>query len=189
MYEYDVTFYEYINSGALRSARVIVPLVSGSLKVKSVVDFGCGQGAWLKVWRELRAEEVVGLDGDYVDPNSLLIEKHEFRPTDLTKPVSLGRKFDLVQSLEVAEHLPAACAMAFVESLTAHGAIVMFSAAVPGQGGENHVNEQPYEYWRKLFLAHDFVMLDYIRPRLRDKNLVERWYRYNTLPLCAPFDP
>lgn len=184
-YEYDPEFYEYINSGSRRSAQVITSLVGKALNVRSVADFGCGQGAWLQVWQETGAEVIFGLDGDYVNQEALLVNADNFHAVDLTKPVSLDRKFDLVQSLEVAEHLPAASASTFVESLTKHGSMVMFSAAVPGQGGENHVNEQPYEYWRNLFLEKDYVLLDYIRPLIRLNQNVEPWYRYNTFLYVA----
>ena len=56
----------------------------------------------------------------------------------------------------------------------------MFSAAPPGQGGENHINEQPYDYWRSLFQRQGYVMYDPVRPSLIGDTSVEAWYRYNT---------
>ena len=93
---------------------------------------------------------MTGVDGPYVDRCKLLIDAGDFHAADLAAPIDLGRQFDLVQSLEVAEHLPAAKAEQFVETLTAHGSRILFSAAVPGQGGENHINEQLPDYWRAL---------------------------------------
>jgi hypothetical protein len=102
----------------------------------------------------------------------------------LNKPIDLGRRFDLVQSLEVAEHLPADKARDFIETLTAHGPLVIFSAAVPGQGGEHHVNEQPLEYWRKKFLDRGYAAIDYIRPQLVGNSSIQHWYRYNIILYC-----
>jgi hypothetical protein len=178
---YDCAFFEYINKGSARSAATIIPLIRSYFKVRSVIDFGCGQGAWLREWRRSGAQEVLGLDGDYVDKGALLIGRSELLVSNLANPVDVGKKFDLVESLEVAEHLPESAAGAFVESLVRHGDLVLFSAAAVGQGGHDHINEQPYEYWRDKFLAHDYVLIDYLREAVKDNRAVEPWYRYNTL--------
>lgn len=181
MYEYDEDFYRYINQGATQSARVIIPallaLVPG--RIGSVLDVGCGAGAWLRVWKTFGAR-VTGVDGDYVNREKLLIEEEEFFPADLAVGFALNEKFDLVQSLEVAEHLPSRSATGFVQSLCRHADIVLFSAAPPGQGGENHLNEQPYDYWRKQFQHQGFEMYDPLRLAISGKTEVKPWYRYNT---------
>jgi SAM-dependent methyltransferase len=180
MYEYSADFYSYLASFAVRSAQVVVPRLTAVLPVRSVVDFGCGQGAWLSVWRSAGAA-VVGVDGPYVDRGRLLIDPALFHPADLAEPIDLGRRFDLVQSLEVAEHLPATKAEQFIATLTAHGPCVLFSAAVPGQGGENHINEQPLGYWRAMFRNRGYVAIDCLRPQLVDDTVVEASYRYNMM--------
>lgn len=180
MPEYGADFYAYLDSFAGCSARRIIPLVTDAMPVASVADFGCGQGAWLQVWSGTGAE-IMGTDGDYVDRSRLLIPPHAFLPADLAGPVSLGRRFDLVQSLEVAEHLPLAQAGPFIDMLTSHGDAVLFSAAVPGQGGEHHVNEQPLEFWRGLFATHGYRAVDLVRPAVLQDAAVQKWYRCNTL--------
>lgn len=177
---YNDIYYRYINHGSLQSARVVLPLVAKHFRVRSVVDFGAGQGAWLRAWQELGTDDVVGLDGDYVDRSALLVEAHRFTPADLGLPIRLGRTFDLVQSLEVAEHLPSAAAATFIDNLVAHGKVVLFSAAAPGQGGEHHVNERPYSCWRDLFHERHYTALDMIRPVVARDVRVEPWYRYNS---------
>src|SRR5579863_5860724 len=131
MYEYAADFYGYLAPLALRSAHRVVPHLAAALPIASVADFGCGQGAWLRVWRTAGAS-VLGVDGPYVDRSRLLLEPEEFRAVDLGERIDLGRRFDLVQSLEVAEHLPSAKARQFVETLCRHGSAILFSAAVPG---------------------------------------------------------
>jgi len=42
---------------------------------------------------------------------------------------------------------------------------VAASAAVLGQGGEHHLNEQPHDYWRDMFLQRGFALIDGLRPR------------------------
>ena len=114
----------------------MVPLVLQLLPVRSVVDVGCGDGSWLVVFRKLGVKEILGIDGEYVDPGLLQIPQDCFQAFDLAKPFSLGRVFDLAVSLEVAEHLPAECAPGFVECLTRLAPSVLFSAAIPFQGGD-----------------------------------------------------
>lgn len=178
MHEYNADFYAFLTSFAVRSAEHIVPLLTAQLTIGSVADFGCGQGAWLSVWRKAGAA-VVGVDGAYVDRRHLMIDTQEFRAADLGSGIDLGRRFDLVQSLEVAEHLPAERASAFIDTLTAHGHHVLFSAAVPGQGGEHHVNEQPLEYWRAKFRDRGYLAIDCIRPQVAGNELIQNWYRNN----------
>jgi hypothetical protein len=180
MHEYGNEFYAFLSSFAVRSAQRIVPVVQAATGAASVADFGCGQGAWLSVWQSAGAD-VQGVDGPYVDRAKLLIPADLFIPADLGAPIDLGRRFDLVQSLETAEHLPAVRADGFVANLVAHADHVLFSAAVPGQGGEHHINEQSLEYWRTLFRARGFLPVDIVRPTVRGDAAVQIWYRCNSI--------
>ena len=175
---YGKDFYAYINRGSLESARVVVPIVKSMFSVSEILDVGCGAGAWLSVWKE-HGCGVTGIDGEYVLDGGILIDRSEFVPHDLNDSFSLARKFDLVQCLEVAEHLPEVRADQLVESLTGHGDIVMFSAACPGQGGKCHINEQPYSYWKEKFGRSGFVMIDCLRRSIGSERQVKPWYRYN----------
>ena len=178
---YDDVFFDYIESGSLSSAVMVCSFLNAFLNPKSVIDFGCGRGTWLKVWRQLGVRDVVGLDGDYVDEEKLHIPKELFLKTDLASPINLKRTFDLAVSLEVAEHLPINTSEAFVKSLTSHSDIVLFSAATPGQGGENHENEQTFEFWRKWFRRNDFIPYDFVRPNFQGCQSLEPWYRFNII--------
>jgi SAM-dependent methyltransferase len=178
---YDKSFFEYVDDTAIRSARVVVPLVLAALPCRSVLDVGCGRGAWLSEYRRHGVGDVLGLDGNYVATEMLAIPSDHFKAVDLERGFDVHRRFDLVQSLEVAEHLLPASSDVFVESLTRHGALVLFSAAVPGQGGENHVNEQPYERWRARFASRGFAPYDFLRSQLREKEDVAPWYACNSV--------
>jgi SAM-dependent methyltransferase len=178
---YDKRFFEWVNLTARRSARALLPLVKEQVRSASVLDVGCGQGAWLAVWSELGLVEGYGLDGDHVDKDALLIPRERFQVVDLSKPWGVGRRFDMVQSLEVAEHLPSASAETFVKCLCMHGDVVLFSSAQPGQGGEGHVNECKPSYWAGLFAANGYRAYDSIRPLIVRQKLIDPWYRFNTL--------
>jgi len=178
--KYDESFFEIMDQDAQRSARIVLELLQAVFHVKSVADFGCGSGVWLRAWQELGCNDVVGVDGDFVERSSLQIDPAKFIAHDLQQPLDLKRRFSLVQSLEVAEHLPAASAQQFIDMLTTHGDLILFSAAVPGQMGIQHINEQPYEYWRELFARRGYAMFDWLRPLLPQQQDVAYWYRYNT---------
>jgi SAM-dependent methyltransferase len=178
---YSETFYKYIEGGARDSAKTFAALITKWFPVTSVLDVGCGRGVWLSEWQNAGVFDVLGIDGPYVNQDNLAIPQDLFRSRDLIAGFDLARQFDLVQSLEVAEHLPEASARGFVESLTRHGDIILFSAAVPGQGGEHHVNEQPLQYWRDLFGEFGYTAFDAIRPHVAADRQVEPWYRFNSI--------
>ena len=177
---YSTDFYDYIDAGSRASAEVVSGLLLGEMKVESLLDVGSGHGAWAAVWMKSGVEHVVAVDGEYVNRDQLAIPPDRFIGHDLATPLDLGRKFDLVQSLEVAEHLPDDKAAGFVDNLVRHGDVILFSAAVPHQGGEHHVNEQPPEYWRELFAERGYDVFDWLRPRLADQRQVKPWYRFNS---------
>ena len=176
---YSSSFFDEIVPESLSSAKVIVPIVVELTHPSSVVDVGCAMGAWLSVFREHGIENIIGLDWDYVDRSKLLIPSTRFRTVDLAAPFYLEERFDLAVSLEVAEHLPATSAKGFVESLCRVAPVILFSAAVPGQGGTNHVNEQWPEYWRQLFAKQNFRMFDPFRPLIWHDERIVSHYRQN----------
>ena len=181
MKRYSKEFFSRIEESAERSAREVVPLVLDLLRPKSVIDVGCGTGNWLAVFRDLGVEDAWGVDGSYVPKEGRQIPPDRFLERDLGKPLMLDRRFDLVVSLEVAEHLPASAAPTFVQSLVGLGPVVLFSAAIPFQGGVHHVNEQWPDYWAELFGRHSYVALDCLRKRIWSNDKVQWWYAQNIL--------
>lgn len=177
---YSSEFYTYIDSGSRASARTIAALLMGEMHIESLLDVGAGHGAWAAEWLKAGVKDVIAVDGHYVDLKQLAIPARRFVSRDLSLPLDLGRRFDLVQSLEVAEHLAQEHADIFVDGLVRHGDVVLFSAAVPHQGGEHHVNEQPPEYWRRRFASRGYQVFDWVRPRVAVDRSVMAWYRFNT---------
>ncbi len=181
MIRYTRNFYEGQRDRSRLSAQEIVPLVTELVRPASVVDVGCGSGAWLSIFQEQGVADIFGMDGPWVDPKTLFIPAERFAPTDLSRPIMLERTFDLAISLEVAEHIPADKAPAFVESLTKLGPVILFSAAIPGQGGTHHVNEQWPDYWVRLFKDCGYDVVDCLRKKVWQKDNVEWWYAQNLL--------
>jgi SAM-dependent methyltransferase len=169
-----------VNS-SLNSAKEVVPFVIELIQPKHIIDVGCGLGAWLSVFKEHGVEDILGIDGDYVDVNKLKISQKYFMDHDLTKPLSIEKTFDLVVSLEVAEHLPAQNAESFVNGLVKLGPVILFSAALPYQPGEHHYNCQWPNYWANLFYKKGYVLFDCLRMKFWQNKNVDWWYSQNML--------
>ena len=182
MAEYSHAFYTDRHQKTLCAAETILSLLLERIPiVNSAVDVGCGVGTWLSVLVQRGTKDVLGLDGSWVDRNLLVVDELSFREADLTLQLDVERRFDLAISLEVAEHLPAQGAEAFVASLIALSDFVLFSAGIPFQGGKSHVNEQWPDYWAALFNTHDYVTLDFIRGQIWTDRGIPTWYKQNIL--------
>lgn len=176
---YGDAFFSSFRQDSLRSAEIIVPLIDNLVHPRSVVDIGCGLGLWLSVFKKQGVSRVLGIDGDYIAREQMLLTNDEFMAVDLSTPFHLEDIFDLAICLEVAEHLPPSSARGFVDSLTRLAPYVLFSAATPGQAGTSHLNLQWPDYWHRLFDHAGFVALDPIRPLIWQDYRVAWWYRQN----------
>ena len=178
---YPPSFFVSQRDSSLRSARRVAPVVVDTIHPASLLDVGGGTGTWASAFRELGVEDVLLVDGEYVDRSALLVPSDCFRSVDLMRPLNLGRTFDLAVCLEVGEHLPAEAGESLVESLTRHAPAVLFGAAIPGQGGTHHVNEQWQSWWAGLFAGFGYECVDLLRVPLWNDDDVAPHYRQNTL--------
>jgi SAM-dependent methyltransferase len=183
---YDAAFYSRHKNLSVSSAAAVLPIVQKLTDFQSAVDLGCGTGAWVATCAELGVTDLLGIDGSYVDPSTLVIDTNWFMAHDLTAPLKVGRRYDLAISMEVGEHLPESAADVFVENLCSLSDAVLFSAAAPGQGGTNHINEQWPEYWAAKFGKHGFRMIDCLRQEIWENESVAAWYRQNAF-ICLRF--
>lgn len=181
---YTSEWFAALNEESSKSARDIVPILLEISNPTSIIDVGCGVGAWLQVFREHGLTDVMGLDGDYIKREMLLIPTEQFRTTDLKKPFELPRTFDLAICLEVAEHIPPESADGFIDCLTKLAPLICFSAAIPHQGGTSHINEQWPEYWAQKFSKRGYVTIDCLRHRLWNIESVAYWYAQNMFVFC-----
>ncbi len=183
--EFFVQEFEY----SRRAASVVVPLVLNMVPARSVVDVGCGLAQWAAEFLANGVEEVWGIDGDYVDRALLQIPRESFVAQDLSEQIRFDGTVDLAVCLEVAEHLPESRAAGLIADLTTLAPCVLFSAAMPEQGGLNHMNEQYLSYWVKLFEEQGFRGVDAIRPQILGNELVAWWYQQNIVLFAAPGHP
>jgi SAM-dependent methyltransferase len=165
----------------LEAPQQIVPIVMTMLQPKSVIDMGCGVGTFLYCFKQNGVNKVLGLDGPWA--NKELLNKYltpgEFKEVDLEKPLNIGEKFDLAVCLEVAEHLSENSADICAKNLTELSDVILFSAAIPQQLGQNHINEQWPAYWEKKFNALGYEFHDVLRPRIWNNDKIWWWYRQN----------
>jgi SAM-dependent methyltransferase len=179
MHPYQPEFFAGQRDDSTQSAAVVVPMLIELARPRSVVDVGCGTGTWLARFIHSGVTDALGLDGDYARAGGLKVPDAHFRAADLTRPINLGRRFDLAVSLEVAEHLPLQAADGFVAALTGLSDVVAFSAAAPAQGGTGHLHEDWVSGWAARFARQGYEPLDLVRPRVWDDPRVSWWYRQN----------
>lgn len=178
---YSVEFFKTRHEGALRSARAVLSNLFLQYKPASMLDIGCGTGSWLCAAQELGVTGIQGIDGAYVPRNLLDIPEAAFQSQDLEARIDENRHFDLASCLEVAEHLTEARADSLVDDLCRLGQVILFSCAIPAQGGTNHINERFPSYWIPKFNRHGFHCYDFIRPAIWSNKEVNICYRQNVL--------
>jgi SAM-dependent methyltransferase len=163
------------------SPNEIVRIIGNSLNPESIVDVGCGIGTFLNEFKKQGVKRVLGIDGPWANKElvALNLEKDEFLERNLEEPIMLNQKFDLAICVEVAEHLDARYSDILINSLVGLSNIVLFSAAIPYQEGQNHVNEQWINYWVKKFDEHGYRSFDLLRPICWDNEKIQWWYRQN----------
>ena len=130
---------------------------------KSIVDIGCGLWTFVKIFQDSWIEITHWVDWTWVNKELLHISQKDFFEKDLEKYHNFDKKYDLALSLEVAEHLSPDSAENFVKTLTSASDYIIFSAALPNQWGQNHINEQTPMYWEKLFNKQWYKMYDVFR--------------------------
>lgn len=173
---YSRAFYEQESASSGLAARVMVPLISKVVRPTSVVDVGCGVGAFLREFESAGITDLEGVEGDWIREVRLAVDPSRIRIEDISAGLNVDRTFDLALCLEVAEHLSPESGDKLIESLTRLAPVVAFSAAVPMQGGTNHLNEQWPRYWAARFWRCGFVPLDCLRRALVRETSVPEHY-------------
>ena len=164
----------------IENARKCLRLISSEVPFNSVIDFGCGIGGWLHAARDLGADTIKGLEGDYIRNAQTLISQDLIETHDLaTYNFDWQKKFDVAMTIEVAEHLPESSADGFCRALTSAADVVVFSAARVKQTGLGHINEQPLGYWVAKFWRLGYVPLEAFRPFIGSDKNIYPWLRMN----------
>lgn len=179
---YDDSFYATSRAGMITSAEALVPVLIEDLGISrfdSLIDVGCGEGWWAKTFAD-HGLDATGIDGVWHGDHQL---GDQFIPHDLNTPLPshLTDRFDVAVCLEVAEHLQPRRARPFVTELCSLAPLIIFSAAIPGQGGTGHLNEQWPDYWAEMFNTCGFAVDGDLRYKIWEDSNIENWYRQNLL--------
>jgi SAM-dependent methyltransferase len=178
---YNAEFYKNNVNGSLSSANLYIKhLLNFKNDIESVIDIGCGSGTWLKACKNNGVKYLYGFDGVWNKQENMIDEDIKFHGCDLSFPIEFAAKTDIAISVEVAEHIPSTSASTFVNSLANASDVIIFGAAFPHQGGENHINEQYASYWANIFAQFSYIPFDIFRPYFWDSQEVEFWYKQNT---------
>jgi hypothetical protein len=179
---YTAEFYHEMSQTSEASVDVILNVLARTIPTtSSVIDVGAGVGSWIKGCLDRGCSNVLAVEGRWALDAKGQIPKELYFTHNLEEPLRIDKKFDLAICLEVAEHLSEKRAYSFIEDLTNLSDIILFSAAIPGQGGTQHKNERWQQYWADLFKANSYTCFDLIRPAIWDNELVRVEYRQNIL--------
>ena len=176
-------FARKVDPPAFRAAPVITRSIIDELKPKRVIDVGCGTGVILKALQDTGCT-CYGLE--YAKAALKICRQRglNVRKFDIERERLGPETYDCAISVEVAEHLPEKCADKFVDLLCKLAPTIVFTAATPGQGGVDHVNEQPHEYWitrfEKLGFKLDSVLSDKWRSQWATTGIAD-WYYKNIM--------
>jgi len=167
------------------AATVVFNILDQHLDINSVLDLGCGIGTWMQIAVQKPGRSALGVELEEYAAADLLVSSDTVISTSIAYAFDLHRRFDLALCLETAEHIDEEFARNIVDNCVRHANIVLFSAALPGQGGLHHINEQPAEYWEALFNERDYELIDLIRSLIWHDSRVPTWYRQNMLLFVA----
>ena len=181
MNNYSADFYSSLEDSSNSSAATLVPILIDRFSPNSVVDFGCGGGAFPKAFIKNQILDVLGIEGEWALQFGNMSAESWLLIKDLTLPIDLQRKFDLAVCLEVAEHLPAEFARVLIKSLVDSSDRIAFSAAIPGQDGTDHINLAFPEYWARLFAEEGYFLEWDPRNTIWNNRRIAPWYRQNLL--------
>jgi SAM-dependent methyltransferase len=185
---YDTQYYAYVDECMAKSAAVMADTIVGHFAPASVVDVGCGSGMLLLMLKN-RGIRATGLE--YSEAGLAICRSRglDVRPFDIESAHPFTERAELAISTEVAEHLPASVADRYVDLLCGISDRVLMTAARPGQGGTDHVNEQPPEYWVEKFRARgyefDTSLTEALRADWRGRG-TQSWYAENVLVFHRP---
>lgn len=166
----------------IKTAELITNYLINTYHLKSVLDIGCGPCAYVNAFSNKNVF-AVGCDGSPYGVKRATSPSLAF-VHDAKIPLIFNRKFDLVMSVEVAEHIPTSSSETLVTSLCQNSdGLVVFTAAPPGTPGDDHINCKPREFWEKLFNSHGYILSELETTNLRawakENNVAEWWYKWS----------
>jgi len=167
---YDAYFYDTeVEPTMAMSASAMAASIVRDLRPSTLVDVGCGTGALMLEFAR-RGVSVFGLEHSEAGIARCRERGLEVSHFDIAHDYAKTEwRADLAISTEVAEHLPAPVADRFLDLLCSLADTILMTAATPGQGGTDHVNEQPHEYWIQRMEGRGFNLDRLVTTRWREE--------------------
>ena len=177
----DEYLFSATRESAYSAAKRVVPHILRLFKSPpaTAVDLGGGLGGWCRAFMDQGITKAVRIDHPSIRRQDLQVSEDCFLPHDLDAGLEPVGRFDLAISIEFAEHVKPDRSEWVVDFLTRSADVVVFSAAIPRQGGLGHLNERWPWYWDARFKARGFAMFDYLRPLLMPDLAIPYWLRQN----------
>ena len=179
---YKKKFYKNRNKDTVYSAKKIISLIETEFNKDSlIVDVGCGTGTWLSVLENEYSCKTIGYEGQWIEKHLYEANGELFKMNFENDNLVFDKvkKIDLIICLEVFEHLSNKKCLELIDIFSQNSDLILFSAAIPNQGGTNHINEKKLSYWVKLFNEKGFNLVDNIRNKIWEDNQIKFWYRQN----------
>lgn len=184
---YTQEWYEGFKNASSKSAEVLLRHFFSFYRPTSMIDIGAGLGLFLTAAKDSGVKELLGVEGDWV--RGLHNPSIEYIYHDLEQPFSIAKTYDTAICLEVAEHLSPERGETFIDDICKVSSVIIFGAAMPFQGGNQHLNEQDPSYWIEIFAKHDYECIDLFRAKLWEEPLAMPWHAQNTFLYVKQNDP
>lgn len=178
---YSDTYFDKHEMAARNSARQVVPFVMSVLRPTSIADVGCGSGQWTKEFISNGVRKAYAFDAFASPCWGVTANSVEFQKIDLENRVADFPDVELVCWLEVAEHLSESSCSRILSDIVERTDAILFSCALPGQGGTGHISERRLSDWVSDFEEVGFCCEDILRPRFWNDEDISWWYRQNTV--------
>jgi SAM-dependent methyltransferase len=159
--QFDAYYYRHCcgqpyvrNDSWLQFFGTIADRIAADIRPARVLDAGCAMGFLVECLRER------GVDAHGIDISSYAIDQVHESARSFCRVGSiaedLGGDYDLIVSIEVAEHMPERDGQRAIANICAHTSDVLFSSSPIDHREPTHVNVHPPEYWAELFARQGF---------------------------------
>ena len=133
----------------------IADAIVSRIQPTSVLDAGCAMGFLVEALRD-RGVEAYGVD---ISEYAIAAVREDIRPHCWVGSITeeLPRRYDLIVTIEVLEHLDETSGRDALANLARHSDDILFSSSPDDLEEATHANVRPTEYWAQRFLEQGLL--------------------------------